>query len=308
MRVYKNLEELRQQATPRAVALGNFDGVHRGHARILAVLRKESLLKNLSPLVLTFVPHPGKITGRGAIRLLQTPSQKLSALAAAGIENVLLMPFDQSLAGMSGRDFFESVIVESLRARVIVVGEHFRFGRDRAGDVLSLESMAEDSGLSVTAVPPLLLEGRKISSTLIRRMILQGDVQSASRLLGRPYEIEGRVIHGDARGLGIGFPTANILSPNEVLPSGIFISRVLVETIWRNALTNIGTRPTFGVNPTSIETHILDFSEDLYGRDISVRLYKKNRDEILFPSAGDLAMEIARDVQAARKFFKKRVD
>jgi len=306
MLIFKSLDELRRRPSPHAVAIGNFDGVHRGHRRILRILRDKALREDLVPLVLTFDPHPGKITGKGTIRLLQTTSQKLASLSREEIENVLLMPFDRELAGMSGRDFVRTVIVEAIQARVIVIGDHFRFGKDRSGDVHALERLARDFGLSVSAVPPLLQGGKKISSTLIRRKILTGDMETAAALLGRPHEIEGRVIRGEARGTGLGFPTANLSSPNEILPGGVFISRVLFDGRDLPALTNIGTRPTFGRGVSRIETHLLNFSGNLYDRLLSIRLLKKIRDEQPFDSPAALTRRIHRDMRSAREFFSEQ--
>lgn len=303
MQVYETLENIRSRSVLRAVAVGNFDGVHRGHLKILAMLSRQSRRLDLEPLVLTFAPHPGKITGGGAIRLLQTRDQKFASLQGAGVHSVLTLPFDRRTAEMSSREFVQNIAVNALKARVIVVGRNFRFGKQRSGDIETLKNLAAEFQLEITSVPALSLEGEVISSSLIRRFIFRGELEKAARFLGRPYEIEGRVIKGASRGRGLGFPTANLATPNEILPGGVFISRVFISGEGRAAVTNIGTSPTFGQESPGVETHILDFGGDLYGLKLDIQLIRKLREEQTFASPAALTERIREDIRAARDYF-----
>jgi riboflavin kinase/FMN adenylyltransferase len=303
MQVYETLENIHSHPVPRAVAVGNFDGVHRGHLKILATLSLQARKFDLEPLVLTFAPHPGKVTGGGAIRLLQTRDQKFAALQAAGVRSMMALAFDHRIAGMSSREFVRDIAVEALKARVIVVGDNFRFGKQRSGDIETLMKLAAEFQLEVTSVPALSLEGEVISSSLIRRLIFRGELEKAARFLGRPYEIEGRVIKGSSRGRELGFPTANLESSNEILPGGVFISRVFIGGDARAAVSNIGTSPTFGQESQGVETHLLDFEGNLYGRKLNIQLIRKLREERTFASPGALAEHIREDIRAARDYF-----
>ncbi len=288
---------------PSAVAIGNFDGLHLGHQCILLLLQRHSQEEALSPKVLTFSPHPGKITGGGRLQLLQTEEQKLKKMEQLGVDSVYLLPFDRKFANLSPEAFIRAVLIQRLNTHVIIVGENFRFGKNRTGDTAVLHQLARKYALSILAVPSLEKGGVKVSSSTIRDLIRQGQVEKASVLLGSSYEIQGRVIPGQSQGRGLGYPTANLDSPNEILPHGVYITSVAVSDMSLVSVTNVGVRPTFKHNRISIETHILDFEQDIYGHDISLFFHKKIRDEERFESKDQLKARISRDIDAARGYF-----
>jgi riboflavin kinase/FMN adenylyltransferase len=288
---------------PSAVAIGNFDGLHLGHQRILSFLQHRSQEDALSPQVLTFSPHPGKITGGGRIQLLQTEEQKLKKMEQIGVKSVFLLTFDRKFASLTPEAFIRSVLIQRLNTHVIIVGKNFRFGKNRTGDTTLLHQLARKYALSVYAVPSLEKDGVRVSSSTIRDLIRQGQVEKASTLLGSLYEIQGRVVPGRNLGRGLGYPTANLDSPNEVLPQGVYITSVSISDLRLASVTNVGVRPTFQHNQIGIETHILDFAQDIYRRDILLFFHKKIRDEERFKSENQLKARISKDIAAARRYF-----
>jgi len=268
----------------RAVALGSFDGVHRGHRRVLDAVRAAPL----PPTVVTFWPHPRAVLGDG-IPLLTTLERRLELFAEAGIDEVLVLPFTLELAELEPAVFAERVL-RRIGANVIVVGENFRFGRRAAGDVALLARL----GFDVRPVP--LVGG--VSSTRIRQLVAGGEVKTAARLLGRPPEVEGVVVGGEGRGGRLGYPTANLDVPTELLvpADGIYAGAGLGH----RAALSIGTNPHYGGNERSIEPYLLDFDGDLYGSRLVVELWSRLRDEQAFASEEELVEQIARDVEAAR--------
>jgi len=303
MRVFCGLGTVRLSSRPTAVAVGNFDGLHLGHRRIMGRLRRLSVARNLRPVVLTFHPHPERALGKRSVAMIDTLDQRLARLAEAGAEAVVVAAFDRAFAGLDAADFVLEVLAGKLKAQAVVVGRDFRFGKNRRGDVAGLRTLGRPLGLRVQAVPPACVGGLVVSSSAIRRLLAGGRVEEAARLLGRPYEITGKVVAGRCRGVSLGFPTANVLTGNEILPDGVFVS----QTVWRDrvlpSVTSIGTNPTFGTNPVSVESHVLDGSCRMYGAGITVRLLHKIRATRKFRDAAALAAGIARDVAAARAHF-----
>ncbi|MGD1009097.1 MAG: bifunctional riboflavin kinase/FAD synthetase [Candidatus Aminicenantales bacterium] len=303
MMVFHGFEEFRALPRPAAVAIGNFDGVHLGHRRILARLCALADARDFSSLVLTFDPHPERVLGKKAVRMIDSPEQRLERLRKSCVEAVLVTRFDRAFSELSGPHFVERILLERLGAREVVVGRDFHFGRGRRGDVGRLRELGRQHGLRVHVVPPAVIDGVAVSSSAIRRLLIQGRVNEAARLLGRPYEISGEVVRGLSRGRRLGAPTANLRTANEILPDGIFIT----EAIWRGrtlpSVTSIGTNPTFGLHPTSVETHILDRRVRLYGARLTVRFLQRIRETRKFPDAQTLAARIGRDLDVARAFF-----
>ncbi|NOR14242.1 MAG: bifunctional riboflavin kinase/FAD synthetase [Candidatus Aminicenantes bacterium] len=303
MIVARKFSDLPHFQKSTVVAIGNFDGLHLGHKKIISLLVQKAEENDLVSLVLTFATHPGKVTGKGQIQLLQTEKQKLENLADSGVDAVFLVPFDKAFAQLSSRDFFENIILTKLQAREIIVGNNFRFGKDRKGNVQTLVSLAEDNQLTVHSLPAVTIENQVVSSSVIRRLLLAGEINKANRYLGAPYEISGEVIRGKSRGKGLGFPTANLKTSNEILPAGVFITQVEENGQEFPSVTNIGTRPTFGHTSTQIETHVLDVERDFYGNYIRLRFFQKIRDEIRFDSSQALSYQIQADIQTARHYF-----
>jgi riboflavin kinase / FMN adenylyltransferase len=285
MRVVHSPETL--DARPRAVALGTFDGVHLGHRRVLE--RTVAASRELVPTVVTFWPHPRIVLGY-EVALLTTLERRLELIAETGIDEVLVLEFTPELAGTEPAAFAERLL-RPLGTRVVVAGADFRFGRGRSGDLDVLASL----GLDVERVE--LLDG--VSSTAIRALLREGDVARAAQLLGRPAEVDGIVVSGDARGGTLGFPTANLrLEPNLLAPAyGIYAG----SAAGRRAAISIGTNPHYGGQERRVEAFLLDFTGDLYGRRLVLQLWRRLRDERAFASEEELVAQIARDVEATRR-------
>ena len=282
MRVVRAAEELERR--PRAVAIGTFDGVHRGHRQVLDA----ALAAGSTPTVVTFDPHPRAVLG-GGVELLTTLERRLELLDAAAIEDALVLTFDREFASTPPEVFAEEYL-RAIGTEVVVAGETFRFGHRRSGDVALLERL----GFDVRAVP--LLEG--VSSSAIRKLLAIGDVERAAGLLGRPAEVEGVVVAGDARGEGLGFPTANLATPEGLLvpANGIYAGAARDQ----RAAISIGVNPHYGGVERRVEAFLLDFAGDLYGKRLVVELWRRLRDERGFATEAELIAQIARDVEETR--------
>jgi riboflavin kinase / FMN adenylyltransferase len=270
---------------PRAVAIGTFDGVHRGHRRVLEAV----LADGRTPTVVTFDPHPRAVLTGNQIELVTTPQRRLELLADIGLEDVLVIEFTPALAELEAEEFARAYL-EPIGAEAVLAGPNFRFGRGASGDLSLLER------LGVDARPVPLAEG--ISSTQIRQLLRAGEVETAARLLGRPAEVEGTVVAGDARGGTLGFPTANLAVPASLLVPeyGIYAG----ATGGQRAAVSIGVNPHYGGRERRVEAFLLDFEGDLYGRRLVVELWRRLRDERAFENEAELVAQIARDVEETR--------
>jgi len=271
-------------ATERAVAIGTFDGVHRGHLAVIDAARKAGLRTS----VVTFDPHPRSVLG-GGVELLATLERRLELLDEAGVEDVLVLRFDEGLAALPADEFAERML-RGIGAEVVAAGEMFRFGRGREGDLELLERL----GFDVRRVP--LVEN--VSSTRVRELVHAGEIERAARLLGRPPEVEGTVVRGDGRGRELGFPTANLDVPQGLLvpPDGVYAGWALD----RRAAVSIGTNPHFDGVERRVEAHLLDFDGDLYGRRLVVQLWIPIREQRRFESLEELVAAIGDDVERTR--------
>lgn len=238
--------------------------------------------------------------------MIDTPGQRLARLSGTCVDATVVIPFDRSFARLGCAEFVNDVLRDKLGAREVVVGRGFRFGRDRSGGVALLRRLGRRAGFGVQTVTPAVGGGLTVSSTVIRGLIVRGRVEEAAKLLGRPYEIVGRVVLGRQRGRRLGFPTANLETPNEILPEGVFITEAVRGGKAFPSVTSIGTNPTFGPHPLSVETLLLDFEGSLYGAAITVRFFRKLRSTRAFPGAEALAARIRRDVEEARAWFARR--
>ncbi|HET7567202.1 MAG TPA: bifunctional riboflavin kinase/FMN adenylyltransferase [Gaiellaceae bacterium] len=268
----------------RAVAIGSFDGLHRGHRRVVEAAQAAGLRGG----VVTFDPHPRSVLGDG-VELLSTTERRLELLAEAGVEDVLLLRFDEQLAGLEPEEFAERVL-RAAGVEVVAAGEGFRFGRGRAGDLALLEEL----GFDVRRVP--LVEN--VSSSHIRALLHDGDLRAAAQLLGRAPEVEGIVVRGDGRGRLLGFPTANLDVPADLLvpPDGVYAG----EALGRRAAISIGTNPHYGGAERRVEAHLLDFDGDLYDSRLVVRFWEPLRGQAPFASEAELVAAIAADVERTR--------
>ncbi|HXT64341.1 MAG TPA: bifunctional riboflavin kinase/FAD synthetase [Pyrinomonadaceae bacterium] len=293
-------------ARPTVVTLGVFDGLHLGHQLIMKTVVDRARATNSVPTVITFEPHPRAVLHpESAPPLLQTLDQKIEAMGVLGIQQVIVLHFDQAFAQIRAEDFLRDTIVDRLHAKEVYLGRGFFFGHNREGNIELLRRVSEQLGFVADEVPEVRLRGERIGSTVIRQLLLDGRVNLARRMLGRPYGVEGPVAKGDARGLQLGFPTANVQPHNRVIPRrGVYVTATLIGGQWRRSVTNIGVRPTFGdaLDP-SVETHVINWSGDLYADVLRVRFLHRLRDEKKFGSIDDLKSQIERDVFRAQRFF-----
>ena len=306
MDTFRGHTSLSRRLRNAVVAIGNFDGVHRGHAQIFQEAQSWARQLQGEAVVLTFDPHPAKVLAPAYAPPLITPlARKLELIAAEGVDVTVVEPFDRAFAAHSAEAFVRDVLVEALGARHVVVGYDFTFGQKRSGTVERLKELGREHGFGVTVVPPVSVEGIVCSSTKVREFTLEGRVDGAALVLGRAVEVEGEVVRGDGRGRTIGVPTANVKSETELLPkNGVYAGwaeRLSDGKRWVAAI-NVGTNPTFvdGVN-VRVEAHLLDCDEDLYGQRLRVGFVARLRDEERFPSREALVAQIKSDVEATRK-------
>lgn len=326
--------------TPTTVALGNFDGIHRGHEQVIQPILQESRastaleeqkrLDNLDesnfketlPIpnggsnghvyatMATFYPHPREFFSGEARKLLTPRAEKVKRLSVLGVEQLVLLPFDRELASLTPEQFVEKILIQQLKATHVSVGEDFRFGSQRAGTSRDLRAIASSFGVDVTIVPLFTYQGERISSSLIRESLETGDIEQANRLLGRSYSLTGVVVQGQQMGRKIGFPTANLqLPPDKFLPRhGVYCVRVSNSSLpslvsEQFGVMNIGMRPTVNGTSLTVEIHLLDWSGDLYGQTLIVSIEKFLRPESKFPSLDALKSQIQADCAAARVYF-----
>jgi len=290
------------------ISIGSFDGVHIGHQAVLTHVVERARAMDVAAVAMTFDPHPVKLLRPAdAPRLLTTLEQRLALIAQTGIETALVVPFTHRLARMSAADFVRDVLVDRLAVREVYIGDNFRFGADRGGDVGLLTSMGAELGFEAAAAPIVEAEGGVVSSTRVRQAVADGRVDVAVGLLGRSVFIDGLVLEGKRLGRTLGFPTLNIEVENELHPSnGVYVTAVHIPSFTRTfpAVTNIGVRPTVYQNSlTTIESHLLDFTADVYQEQVRLFFLERVREERRFESTLDLMAQIRRDVGQARDFF-----
>ncbi len=301
MRIVRTLESFPPDARPSVVALGVFDGVHLGHRAILETAVRHASAGDTS-VACTFDPHPAEVLQPDrAPRPITTLDERLALIAETGIALTVVLPFTAALAAVEPDTFVRDILVERLGAREIVVGFNHRFGRGARGDTGLLRELGERLHFHTEVVPPTDVDGAPVSSSAIRSALQRGDVESAARMLGRPYFVSGEVVQGDARGRTLGFPTANIAAERAVLtPPGVYACRLEIGSTLYPAVLNAGVRPTFGEKAFTLEAHVLDFSGDLYGRSVRLEFVRHIRDERKFSGIEALKAQIAADVHAAR--------
>ena len=316
MELFRGIQNLDRILPHAVVTIGNFDGVHLGHQKIMNEVLSRARGKNGSACVYTFRPHPQEALRPGNhIQLLSTYDEKLEILESLGIDVVVEEPFGPEFFSLTPENFFNEVLNHRFRAREIVVGHDFAFGKERQGNIPVLESFCHSVGISLTIIPAQKLDGFTVSSSRIRENLLSCHVEAANQLLGRPFSYRGVVVRGDQRGRTLGFPTANLKLENKLaLPHGVYatISRIEINKIVSDypSVTNVGTRPTF--HPTSselpvvVESHLLDVTLDLYGRTMEVRFVKHLRAEKKFSGIEELKTQITLDADLARETHRRR--
>jgi riboflavin kinase/FMN adenylyltransferase len=291
------------------VAIGNFDGVHRGHARIVA--RLLALAKNLpGPAgVFTFVPQPAAILRpEAAPPPLTWTDRKVELLAELGVDLVVVYPTDRAFLQLSAREFFDQIVRQRFDARAMVEGPNFFFGHDRAGNIHTLREFCDEATMALEVVEPLQVGGQIVSSSRIRKLVAQGAVGEAKQMLTRPYRIRGEVVHGAGRGAKLGYPTANLHGIRTLLPAeGIYAGLAWAEGRSWPAAISLGPNPTFGEGSLKVEVHLLDYAGDLYGQVIEVDFLAHLRDILRFASVEELLIQMDRDMTATRRIAEEEV-
>ncbi|MCS7312357.1 MAG: riboflavin biosynthesis protein RibF [Acidobacteria bacterium] len=296
-----------ERASVEVLTVGSFDGFHRGHQALIGYTVERARAIGARSVLMTFEPHPAKVVGRGAVRLLQAPEQRAAWLEHSPVDVLWVVPFTLALAGLGPEEFLEEYVFRAGTVREVVVGTDFRFGVHRSGDVVLLARMARPRGVRVWALPPVSVGDEPCRSSEVRRRLRTGDVEGASRLLGRPYALWGVIQVGEGLGRQIGFPTANLNWRNEVLPApGVYVTVLRVgDRLWPS-VTNVGWRPTVGGRRLQVEAHVLGEPGNLYGQATEFFFLKRIRAEQSFPSVEALRRQIGADVETARCFFTDR--
>ncbi len=317
MELIRGSHNLRPHHRGCVATIGNFDGLHLGHQAVIRQLAERAREHDVASLVISFEPHPREFFARDAPPLrLSRLRDKVLGLRQMPVDRLLLLPFNRRLAAMTAECFIERLLVEKLAIRSLVVGDDFRFGAGRQGDLAMLAAAGRRFGFDVRPMTSFLLAGSRVSSTRVREALEAGDLEQATSLLGRPYRISGRVVQGDQRGRTLGFPTANIHWPLhwQGQPAGVPLRGVYAAWVcgagqerWP-AVVNVGHRPTVGGGHCRLEAHLLDFDGDLYGRYLSVDFLHRLRQECRFAGLDELRRQIAIDSEAARRFLAARSD
>lgn len=278
-------------------AVGNFDGFHLGHRKLADTLKRIAREKKLASLIFTFIPNP-KVYFKKELNLINSDAQKKQLLESLGVDNIIFLDFNQ-LLDMSGEAFVRDILIDHYNVKSIVMGENFKFGKNRQCDSESIKKMAETYGFEFTVITPVILDGTPISSSLIRKKLGCAEIEDSNRMLGRLYYIDGIVVEGDKIGRELGFPTINIKTENEILPEGVFKTRTEIEGRSQvlDSISYIGSSPTFPGKEKKVETHILDFNENIYGQRVRVYFEKKIRGGMKFDSKTMLIDQIKKDIQ-----------
>ena len=289
------------------VALGNFDGLHRGHQKLVDEVRRQARERQGTSVAMVFDPHPPRVLRADkAPPLIMTLEQKIQAFERAGLDAVAVVRFTPELSRWEPELFVETVLIDWMAAAEVWVGANFLFGRERSGTFTLLRALGEDRGFRVEKIDPVRYKDFVVSSTRIRHLVAEGRVDEAGALLGHHYFVDGVVVHGDGRGRELGFPTANLQTANELVPGhGIYASMVALDDRWHRAVTSIGVRPTIGGGPVTVETHVLDGSYDLYGATVRLAFVKWLREERLYDGWEPLKQQIALDCAAAKALFSE---
>jgi riboflavin kinase / FMN adenylyltransferase len=290
---------------PTVVTIGNFDGVHLGHQKILTGVVERARAGDFMPAVLTFHPHPARVLRPSqAPPLLMTLEQRLAAIGAAGIEAALVLQFDAELSKVTAEEFVKRFVVVTLRARAVMVGGNFRFGHRHSGDVKLLAELGRRWEFEEHIVPPVEIDGVIVSSSAVRQALAEGKVEKAARLLGRPFALAGEIRPGTGQGRKLVVPTLNLATEQEYLPKiGVYVTETVVEGKTYRSATNVGVRPTFDGGRVAVESHLFDFSRNLTAGPMEVRFLKRLRDERKFAGPAELREKVLKDLAQAKEYF-----
>ena len=302
MKLLHSLEPDLDEVRLGAVTIGNFDGVHHGHARILEELRRQADRVEGPAVVFTFSPHPVQILRpQETPTPLSWPTRKAELLAELGVDAMIAYPTDRKLLQLSPESFFTAIIVEQLSAKVLVEGPNFFFGKNRSGDIDLLKQLCRSAHVTLRVVEPLKTNGEVVSSSRLRQLIQTGEVGAARKMLTQPYRIRGTVSPGARRGATIGFPTANITALTTLCPApGVYAGRAFLDQGRWDTAIHIGPNPTFNENELKVECHLLGFSDSLYGKPLEVEFLERLRDVCVFASVSQLQDQLARDVEQTK--------
>ena len=308
MKIYRSIEDYTEDKRS-VVTIGTFDGIHLGHQKILSRLINSSKNKNLNSVVLTFFPHPRIILNKyNEVKMIDTLDEKIIHLNEIGIDSLIIHPFDKNFSLLSANQFIKDFLVEKLKIKHIIIGYDHRFGKGREASVTDLKNYANDYDFTVEEIKAQEIEKITISSTKIRNSINQGDIKTTKKYLGRYFMITGKVVKGDGLGKKINYPTANIFIEEtyKIIPKdGVYLVETIIEDKLFNGMMNIGHRPTIGTNVKSIEVHLFNFNEDIYGKVISIKMISKIRDEKKFSSIEALKEQLVKDENYCLKLINK---
>ena len=289
------------------IALGNFDGLHRGHLKIIERVKRGAAEHGGTPMAMTFDPHPPRVVRPDkAPPLLMTKAQRLEALHKAGVQCVAVVRFTRELSQWDADTFVRKVLVDWLRVSEVWVGANFLFGHDRTGTFSVLRGLGQSYGFRADKIDPVRYKDFVVSSTRIRRLVSEARMDEAAALLGRAYYLDGTIVEGRRRGRELGFPTANLETHNELLPpNGVYATIMTIDGVVHGGVTNIGVRPTFGETTPTIETHVLDYSGNLYGQTVRLAFVQRLRDERRFEDVDALRTQIDADKRRAERLFTR---
>jgi riboflavin kinase/FMN adenylyltransferase len=303
MAQYFGLEQLKGNTVSTIATIGNFDGVHIGHQELIKLAVKKGKEKNLRTMAITFDPHPIKCIKPGDHPPIITPlEQKIELLKSSGIDDILVIEFSKEFASLTACEFTEDILVKILKVKAVVVGKDYMFGKNRKGNIDLLKEFGKKHDFEVFVPEFVKFSEKRISSTLIRKSVMNGKLDEAKKMLGRYYQIRGTVVHGRNRGNTIGFPTANLELIDELCPkTGVYAVIPEIDGVKYKGVANIGYSPTFGDHKFTVEVHFMDFNEDLYGRKIKVSFIQRLRGEKKFSGIEELSAQISKDVLQAKE-------
>lgn len=288
-----------------SAGIGNFDGIHLGHKEIIETAKRRSRENSTRSCVITFNPHPQKVLGRKDLSLIFPLERRFEMLEATGIDAVVCLNFTRELSKVSAENFIKDILLDRLKIKDIVVGPGFSFGHKRKGNVDLLRSMGETHGFNTVVAEVARVDDQVVSSSAIRKLVRDGEISEANRFFGYDYYIEGVVVEGERRGRKLGFPTVNLDTEWEILPKpGVYATYVRLPDGFHESITNIGIRPTFEESKLTVETHLFDFNDDLYGKKVGVSFVERLRDEKRFASVDELVAQIEHDVAAVRGILR----
>ena len=305
MEILRSIPELERLRGPLFLAIGVFDGVHRGHQAVISTSADHAAASNGTPVVVTFDPHPEKVLRpQAAPHLLSATEHKIALIRALGVEHLLIITFDKQFAATEPEDFVQKLVIHSKPLHEICVGHEWSFGKNRRGNLDLLKKLGAKFNFDVVGIPPVKINGAVVSSTAIRQAIEKGDLAKAAEMLGREYTILGTVTRGDNLGKKIGFPTANLSAHSEQFPpNGVYVAEARIDGELYRGVINLGIRPTVssGKSERVLEIHLFDFNRDIYGHDVEVRFLKFLRSEKKFQDLDTLVQQIRQDVEQARQ-------